>query len=211
MSVAMGASTVTRQPARESAPSWAADLPLYRLSVKQYHAMIDAGVLQENGTVEFLDGLLVEKMGKNGAHCVALDLLRSILLALLPAGWILRLQDPVALDWGEPEPDAVIASGQATDYRATHPTPDRIVLVVEVADSSLKTDRGVKLAMYARNGLPVYWIVNLLQNQVEVYSQPTGPIEEPDYLERRVYRAGERVPLLVGNQTAEISVSDFLR
>src|SRR5262249_942521 len=151
-----------------------AALPLYRLSVAQYHAMARAGILKEGEPVELIEGLLVQKMTKHPPHPVATGLTRDAVAARLPAGWFVRVQDPITLDTSEPEPDVVVARGQPRDYTTHHPGPADVPLVMEVAETSLDEDRGIKKWMYARNRIPTYWIVNLIDQQVEVYTVPTG-------------------------------------
>ena len=93
---------------------------------------------------------------------------------MLPPGWIVRPQLPVSLDdESEPEPDLAVVRGYPGDYRASHPS--RPALVIEIAESSLEFDRVRKSSLYARAGVPDYWIVNLVENVVEVYRDP-----EPD-------------------------------
>lgn len=182
---------------------------LYRLSVEQYHAMIDAGVIGEDDPVELLDGLLVQSMGKRGPPCVCLALLRDLLPAMLPSGWSLRIQDPLTLEGSEPEPDAVIVRGDVREFLAGHPTAAEAQLVIEVADSSLTLDRGVKRQIYAANEVPVYWIVNLLDRVVEVYTQPDR--QRSDYTHCEVYSPAQSVPVpLAGTFQGEIPVAEFL-
>ena len=98
----------------------------------------------------------------------------------LPAGWHLRVEGFVRIpDYNEPEPDLSVVRGESDDYTDHHPGPADIALVVEVADSSLSRDRGEKRDNYARAGIPVYWIVNLVGRQLEVSSNPTGGAHPP--------------------------------
>ncbi len=150
--------------------------PLFRLSVDQYHEMTRHGILTEDDEVELLDGLLVAKMTKNTAHHVAKLLVQSALAKVIPEGWYVDSQDAITLATSEPEPDAMVVRGQPRDYLAHHPLPGDLALVVEVADSSLHHDRGFKKAIYAASAIPVYWIINLVDRRVEVYTDPTSPI-----------------------------------
>jgi hypothetical protein len=82
---------------------------------------------------------------------------------------------------------------------------------VEVADTSLAQDRGNKKRLYARAAIPIYWIVNLLERQVEVYADPTGPAEEPDYRQQQVYREGDTVPVVLdGEEVGSLAVRELL-
>src|SRR3954469_18658591 len=120
--------------------------PVLRLSVQQYHAMIDAGVLTDDDPVELLEGILVFQMPEKPGHRIALAKLQRALTPLLPATLSLQFQDPITLADGEPEPDAVVFTGQAEDYADRHPGPSDVRLVVEVADTTLARDRGSNYA-----------------------------------------------------------------
>ncbi|QEL14701.1 Uma2 family endonuclease [Limnoglobus roseus] len=184
---------------------------LHALTVKQYHQMIDAGVFSEDERVELLNGLLVRKMTIKPPHATALGLLLDALRLSLPAGWRVRVQDPIELDVSEPEPDAAVVRGDARTFAARHPRPAEIGLVVEVADRSLAYDRGEKLRAYAANNVSLYWIVNLVDNRVEVYSQPSGPTAVPSFGSVQTYAPGQSVPLtLDGTAVATIAVADVL-
>ena len=184
---------------------------LYRLSVDQYHEMARAGVFAEDQRVELLEGLLVRKMTKNPPHVISLKRLVKLLSALLADNWHLATQDPLSLDRSEPEPDLTLIRGSEDDYREHHPGPADCGLIVEVSDSTLRTDRDDKKTIYARNGITEYWIVNLIERQIEVYSQPSGLAEFPDYGSREDYKPGDVVPVnLDRTETGTISVDDVL-
>jgi Uma2 family endonuclease len=184
---------------------------IWRLSVDQYHEMIRAGVLTEDDPVELLEGWLVAKMVKRPPHRMVTGLTREALAARVPVGWFLDDQEPITLDDSEPEPDVQVVRGTRRDYLARHPGPSDVALVVEVSDSSLERDRDWKKQIYARARIPVYWIINLIDRQVEVYTDPTGPAEPPDYRQRRDYRVGDMVPLIIdGKEVAQISVAELL-
>src|SRR5262249_52378201 len=137
-------------------------LPIYRLSVAQYHAMIQHGILGPEDRVELIHGWLVPKMTKNPPHTVSTGLVLDALNRAAPLGWHVRVQEPVTFAVSEPEPDNVLARGARRDYASRHPGPAEVGLVVEVADTSLDYDRDVKKPLYASAGVPVYWIVNLV-------------------------------------------------
>jgi hypothetical protein len=185
--------------------------PIWRLTVGQYHDMIRAGILGEDAPVELLEGWLVNKMMKNPPHCAATELARKALDEVLPEGLHARAQEPVTLTASEPEPDIAIVRGGLRDYPDRHPGAKDIVLVVEVADASLERDRTSKQRIYAEAGLLTYWIVNLLDQRVEVYSDPSGASERPGYRTREDYAPGDRVPLTIdGAELARIAVADLL-
>jgi hypothetical protein len=108
--------------------------PIYRLSVRQYHAMAEHGILA-NAPVELIHGWLVQKRTKNSPHALANGLVQDALTALRLAGWHVRAQEPITTDESEPEPDCVLALGARRDYQDRHPGPAEVALVVEVADT----------------------------------------------------------------------------
>jgi Uma2 family endonuclease len=147
-------------------------LRVHRFTVHQYHRMIETGVLGEQDNVELLEGWIVDKMPQHPTHAGTISVLLRMLSSLLPRGWIVRVQSPVTLSDSEPEPDLAVVRGPEERYFSAHPTGSDIALVIEVADVSLEHDRTVKRQAYAKAGIPTYWIVNLVELTVEVYSQP---------------------------------------
>jgi hypothetical protein len=126
-------------------------------------------------------------------------------------GWRVRSQSAITTADSEPEPDVVVAAGPATHYKEQHPGPKEIALVVEVSDSSLNRDRTEKLIIYARAAIPVHWIVNLQEQVVEVYTDPTGPAVRPTYRGTDRFFLDDAVPLAVGgNKLPPIPVRDIL-
>jgi Putative restriction endonuclease len=193
------------------APAEVPDVPIWRLTVEQYHAMIDAGILQSGDPVELLDGWLVQKMTKYPPHGAAVGLTGEALRGLLPPGWVIRYQDPITTATSEPEPDVVAARGSYRDYARRHPAPAEVGLVIEVSDTSLATDRGRKKRIYAQAAIATYWIVNLIDNQVEVYTELSGPGERPGYNHRQDYRPGDEVPIIIdGREVGRLRVQDLL-
>lgn len=184
---------------------------IWRLSVAQYHEMIRAGILTADDPVELLAGWLVYKMPKNPPHRIATRLAEQALEAVVPAGWYVDAQEPITLNDSEPEPDAMIVRGDTRDYRDRHPGPQDVPLIVEVADSTLERDRGVKRMVYARAGIPVYWILNVLERVLEVYYDPSGAGEDADYRQRRVYELSDSVPVIIdGVEIGSVAVRDLL-
>lgn len=181
------------------------------MSVAQYHAAIRAGVFAEDEAIELLEGLLVQKGSKSPRHVVALAELLQRINALLPMGWSAQTQDPITLEDGEPEPDLAVILGRAEDYPARHPGPADIALVIEVSDSTLDRDRGIKLRSYARAGLPAYWIVNLVDRCVEVYASPDAAASTPTYRTRTTWGPGDVVELVLGGASyGHLRVDDVL-
>src|SRR5437016_4994181 len=110
---------------------------------------------------------------------------------VLPAGWDLRVQSAITLTESEPEPDFAIVRGDESAYLTRHPTTADIGLVVEVSDSTLPGDRDDKGRIYARAGIPCYWIVNLVDRQVEVHTLPSGPVADPRSGQQINHRPGD--------------------
>ena len=138
--------------------------------------MIDVGILDEDDNVELLEGYVVLKMPRNPSHDGTIQIVAKRLSRLLPGGWEPRIQSAFTLLDSEPEPDFVIARGNERTYLTRHPGPTDIGLVVEVANTTLADDCDDKGRIYAGDGIPVYWVVNLVDRVVEVYSNPTGPV-----------------------------------
>jgi Uma2 family endonuclease len=184
---------------------------IWRLSIGQYHEMIRTGILTEDHPVELLDGWLVLKMPKNPPHRIATRLTCKALERIIPAGWYVDQQEPITTPNSEPEPDVVVARGDTRDYLDRHPGPDDVPLVVEVADTTLERDRTLKKRIYAFAEIPTYWIVNLVEQQVEVYSEPSGETEPADYRQRQDYSLQDSVPLVIdGQQIAQIAVTELM-
>jgi Uma2 family endonuclease len=147
-----------------------------RWTRKEYYRAAEAGIFRPDERLELLDGEILEKMSpQNPPHATGIEDAADALGQAFGPGYRVRQQLPLVLtDRSEPEPDVVVARGTRRDYRARHPTAAQTVLVVEIADSSLRLDRSRKLRSYARAGIPEYWIVNLPERQLEVYRDPSG-------------------------------------
>ncbi|NJO94522.1 MAG: Uma2 family endonuclease [Hydrococcus sp. RM1_1_31] len=142
-----------------------------RFSVDEYHHLIDLGFFHEDERIELIRGEIVQRIAKGTAHTVCSNNLVEILVLLLTGQATIRVQDPILLPSNsELEPDLVIARKRKDNYLSGHPTPEDILLVIEVADSSLNYDRDVKIPLYAEAKIQDYWIFNLQDNQLETYS-----------------------------------------
>jgi Uma2 family endonuclease len=177
----------------------------------QYHALIHSGIIQEGEPVELLEGYLVEKGMRNPPHDGSVTRLTNRLPRRLPAGWVTRIQCAISLGESEPEPDGAVVRGDDTSYDARLPVAADFGIVIEVSDSTLAFDRRDKGRIYARAGIPVYWIVNVADRQIEVYTDPDTAANPPEYRTRTDYRPGDAVPItLDGNAAGTIAVSDLL-
>lgn len=185
--------------------------PIWPLRVQQYHEMVRSGILTDDDPVEFLEGFLVLKMPKNPPHRISTQVTREILSQLVPAGWYVDDQEPITTKDSEPEPDVAVIQGDRRAYHARHPYADEVAFVVEVADTTLERDRTSKKRLYARAGIEIYWIINLVERQIEVYTKPLSNAETPDYQERRDYLPSEKVPVFIKSVLiTEIAVQDLL-
>lgn len=181
-----------------------------RWTKEEYHAMGRLGWFEDQH-VELLDGEVLEMPVPGNPHCVSTDNVAESLRRLFPREnyWV-RMQMPLDLGLDlEPQPDVAVVAGPKSSFTA-HPTT--ALLVVEVSDSTLNIDRGRKACLYARAGLADYWIVNLVDRQVEVYRQPLADATAPygfKYAEVIIKKPGETVSPLAAPQAA-VSVADLL-
>jgi Uma2 family endonuclease len=192
-------------------PLLAAQAGFRRFSVPEYHRLIETGILNEDNNLELLEGYLVHKMSRNPPHDCAIQLLVQCLTALLPADWTLRVQSAVTLSDSEPEPDVAVVRGNARSYKNNHPRPPDVGLVIEVADATLAGDRSDKARIYARAGLPIYWILNLTEAQLETCEDPTGDTAAPDYRTRAIFKFDQSVPVMLDKtMVGALAVRDVL-
>ncbi len=183
-------------------------VPVRRFTVEEYLKMIAVGVFVDSERLELLEGWIVPKpMTRNPPHEVAVDLIDERLRQSLPPGWRLRNQASIRTTDSVPEPDFAIVRGEARDSLSRHPIPADLALVIEVSDSTLAEDRTLKARLYARAQITAYWIVNVIDHQIEVHSDPSGAA----YLERTVIGPdGEVALVLDGVEVARIAARDLL-
>jgi Uma2 family endonuclease len=181
--------------------------PVRRFTVDEYHRMIDAGILGANDRVELVSGWIVEMSPIGPPHMTSVGLILAALQECMPTGWTVRVQGPITLRTGEPQPDLVVARGNLRDYSDRHPGCADIGLLIEVADASLQFDRTQKRQEYANANISEYWIVNLVNRCVEVYRSPSSG----DYSDREVIGAAGAVQLnLAGQYVGKFPLTDFL-
>lgn len=184
---------------------------VFRLSVAQYHEMARTGIIGDEDRLELLDGWLVRKMIIKPAHATATELVSDALRDLLPPHRCVRTQQPVTLATSEPEPDVAVVSGDRLRYAERHPFPPEVALVVEVADSTLLRDRTMKQQIYAEAGIREYWIVNLVEQRVEILSDPGGTGAASHYQHRRETGPDATIELnLDGRTVGQIQTVRFL-
>jgi Uma2 family endonuclease len=184
-------------------------LPLRRwITCREFEALMESGVFAPEERLELIAGELTRREPVNTSHAVAVVLIGELLSPLLPQDMHLRIQLPLALgEYDEPFPDVAVVSGSPRDYLSQHPTS--ALLVVEVSEASLKTDREVKGSLYAHAGIPEYWIVNLKERVVEVYREPTDDAQAVygvSYQQRIVLGMDEQLsPLFAPNATIPVA------
>ena len=185
--------------------------PVYRVTVEQYHRMIEAGVFEGGPKCELIHGVLLERPVPDPPHSTSTRRIIRRLIPLFPEpDWVVAIQDSITLSDSEPEPDFYAAVGPDGRYAARHPGPKDLVLVVEVSHSSLAFDRGTKLALYAGNRVVQYWIIDVEARRVEVYTDPRGG-KNPTYRTRTDFAPGDDLPVVVGGtEVGRIPVSELL-
>jgi Uma2 family endonuclease len=182
-----------------------------RFSRAEYERLIELGVFQAGEPIELIGGELMVAEPQGAAHYTAIRKIAKALEAAFGRGWEVRTQGPIGLDDdSEPEPDVAVVPGSPDDYGRAHPS--RPVLTVEVAESSLNIDRRHKGSLYARAGLPDYWVLNLIDRVLEVYREPVEDSTAPfgwRYARGEVLDVSARVAPLAAPASA-ILVSQLL-
>ncbi len=146
-----------------------------KLDIWEYHRMGEAGVFTEGDRVELIEGELIQMTPIGSGHSGTINGTNRALLRAVGDQAIVSVQNPVRLgDYSEPQPDFLLLRPRADDYRLRTPLAEDVLLLIEVADSSLRYDRAVKLPLYARHGIPEVWIVDLTANVVEWFRHPAG-------------------------------------
>ncbi|MGC1393794.1 MAG: Uma2 family endonuclease [Coleofasciculaceae cyanobacterium] len=144
-----------------------------RFTVEEYHRLAELGFFHEDDRIELIRGEIIQMAAKGTPHTTCCRNLLRELAALLAGLAELQCQDPITLpSQSEPEPDFAILRLRADNYLSAHPTPEDVLLVIEIADSTLKYDQETKLSVYAEAGISDYWIFNLVDNHLEIYSEP---------------------------------------
>jgi Uma2 family endonuclease len=191
-------SAATLASAKQAAPTEPAP---YRFSVAQYLKLAGQEFFGSESKVELINGLVVEKMTRYAPHDGTLALLYAWFVRHLPRAWVPRCQLGLVLALSVPEPAIAVVRGPEETYQRRQPRAADAGLLVEVAESSLEYDRQVKGPLYAEARIAEYWIVNVLDLQVEVYTQPRGG-KSPGYRQRTDYARRAAVPLVLDGQAS---------
>ncbi len=164
----MALPTLTKEPTTRTLP------PRRRFTVEEFYRMADAGIFTEDDRVELIEGDIVTMMPIGARHAACVNRLNHMLARMIGDDVIVSVQNPLRLDEkNEVLPDIVVLRFRPDFYANAHPTPEDVLLVVEVAETSLAYDRETKVPLYARHDIPECWLVNLQDNVVEVYRQPS--------------------------------------
>ena len=173
----------------------------------EYERLIDIGIFRPGERLELLAGHLVVREPQGSLHATAVGLAEDSLRACFGLGWVVRVQMPIALeDESEPEPDVAVVPGARRDYELAHPS--RPALLVEVAEASAADDRGPKAGLYARGGVPEYWIVNLVDRVLEVRREPAPSPATPSgwsYGVVAILREGDSIAPLARPASIEVT------
>lgn len=180
----------------------------HRFSVAEFENMIDMGFFADGRRAELIRGEVIDKMGQGDLHDIGIETINRFLSTTLPNTVSVRCQCSLTLAESVPLPDIVVCE-TIKKRRGRHPVPGNTFIVVEVSDSTLAEDRTTKLELYAENGIPEYWIVNLADDCVEVYTRPVAA--ELRYESKIIYGRGQSVPLAIaGVAPASIAVDSML-
>jgi Uma2 family endonuclease len=181
-------------------------MPIRRITVAEYYRMGEAGIFGPEERVELLDGLLIEMPPGGPPHCYSVERVTTAFYRRFDGRAYIRGQAAMTLDrWSEPEPDVMLSAPPEEQYAVAHPKPSQVLLVVEVAVSSLRYDAGAKLRAYARRGVREYWIVDVEAGHVDVYREPRG---ERYKKHERAERGNSVAPLAFPDDP--IAVNDIL-
>jgi Uma2 family endonuclease len=186
-------------------------VPFLKLTREQVRAMEQHGIIYESSRIELLDGVLLEKEMPSPPHEAVSRRLNKHLSRLLPDDWFYQGNTSLDLAESEPIPDGAVVRGTIEDYDHAHPDAAATGIAIEISVSTLRFDRNFKLAKYASTGVPVYWIINLNDRQIEVFTDPETFKSPANYATQAVYKPGDRVPIVLdGVAVADVAVDDLL-
>ena len=152
-----------------------AALDKYSFTAEEFERMGEAGIFRQDARLELIDGEIFEMSPIGNAHAACVKFLNRVLSRLFGGTFIIGVQDPIRLnDFSEPQPDISLMRWRDDDYSGGHPTPADVLLVIEVSDTTLEYDRQMKVPLYARAGIAEAWLVNIPEERMEIYSDPSG-------------------------------------
>lgn len=148
-------------------------LARYRFSVDDYHKMAEAGILREDERVELIRGEIINKAKISSQHAAGVTRISSHFHPVLRGKYTLSVQNPINIGThSEPEPDLAICQWSDDSYAHRHPFESEVLLVIEVADSTLEYDLTVKKSLYAEAGIPEYWVVDVKEKELHRFTNP---------------------------------------
>lgn len=175
----------------------------HRYTVDDYYRMVEVGILTPDARVELIDGEVIEMPPIGAPHASVVTDLQNLLVEAVGKSAIVRVQNPVHLNhFNEPEPDIALVRPPARKYREAHPKPADVMLLIEVADTSLRFDRDVKIRTYARGGVPEVWLLDLNASRIIRFREPN----EEDYTISELIADLTRIPL-PGLKSVTVDVS----
>jgi Uma2 family endonuclease len=182
-----------------------------RWSLARYQRMIEVGILTPSDKVELLENYIVLRSPRSPRHDGTQSLVMWALHATLPPAWRFRVLGSIVFEDSQPEPDFSVIRGDERRFIDRYPGAADVGLLIEMADASLERDQLDKTRIYARGGVPCYWIINLVDHRVEVYTLPSGPTAAPAYGSVQFFHPGDSVPLVLdGNTVGTIPAADLL-
>jgi Uma2 family endonuclease len=175
-------------------------------TVAEYDRMGETGILSKDDRVELIEGEIFEMSPIGRRHAACVDRLTELFSEKLQRKAIIRIQSPIVLnDYSEPQPDVALLKRRADFYEQSLPLPADVLLLVEVADTTLESDRQIKVPLYARAGIAEAWVVNLTDEQIEVYTQPANGV----YQSQQHFKRGETITVS-GSLNLSLSVEEIL-
>ncbi|MDT4897104.1 MAG: hypothetical protein QOH25_2181 [Acidobacteriota bacterium] len=176
------------------------------ISVDEYERMGRAGIFGSDARLELLEGEIYEMSPIGSPHAACVTILHQLLTLKFAGKLIVISQNPIRLDdFSEPQPDIALVRWRDDFYRNSHPTPADVLLIIEVADSTVESDRSYKIPLYAKVGIPEAWIVNLPDEKIELYTEPAGDV----YQTSQTFKRGEEVQAH-GVADLRVNVADVL-
>ena len=176
--------------------------PRHRWTVAEYHRMSEVGLLNEDSRVELIDGEIIEMAPIGSEHAGHNNHLLSLLAYRLYGKAVVAGQNPVVLsNYEEPQPDIALLRWRHDYYRATHPHAEDILLIIEISDSTLRYDRDVKIPLYAKNGIPEVWLLDIQNRQLEIYREPING----QYRQRDCRQTGKIAPILCPDAVIDLA------
>ncbi|HRC71584.1 MAG TPA: Uma2 family endonuclease [Candidatus Competibacter sp.] len=176
--------------------------PRHRWTVAEYHRMAEVGLLNEDSRVELIDGEIIEMAPIGSQHSGKVNRFISLFSKVFSNRAIISAQNPIVMGgYGEPQPDITILRWREDFYEQAHPHAEDVLLIVEISDSTLHYDRDVKVPLYARNGIPEVWLLDVQNRQLEIYREPINGI----YQQRDCRRTGQLAPILCPDASIDLA------